>query len=71
MEVVMNAKGWTNEDFKLVSELKAAERYQALCDNKIDAMVYVVGHPNGSIKGSHDLLRHRAGCQWKDRSSTS
>ncbi|MEX2454879.1 MAG: TAXI family TRAP transporter solute-binding subunit, partial [Rhodospirillaceae bacterium] len=23
---------------------------QALCDNKIDAMVYVVGHPNGSIQ---------------------
>lgn len=50
MEVVMVAKGWTNDDFKLVSELKAAEQSQALCDNKIDAMVYVVGHPNGSIK---------------------
>ncbi|MCB1724769.1 MAG: TAXI family TRAP transporter solute-binding subunit [Gammaproteobacteria bacterium] len=50
MEVVMNAKGWTMGDFKLVSELKAAEQSQALCDNKIDAMVYVVGHPNGSIK---------------------
>ncbi|MCB1785717.1 MAG: TAXI family TRAP transporter solute-binding subunit [Gammaproteobacteria bacterium] len=50
MEVVMNAKGWTNDDFTLVSELKAAEQSQALCDNKIDAMVYVVGHPNGSIK---------------------
>ena len=46
----MNAKGWTMGDFKLVSELKAAEQSQALCDNKIDAMVYVVGHPNGSIK---------------------
>ncbi|MCB1775692.1 MAG: TAXI family TRAP transporter solute-binding subunit, partial [Gammaproteobacteria bacterium] len=50
MEVVMQAKGWTNDDFTLVSELKAAEQSQALCDNKIDAMVYVVGHPNGSIK---------------------
>ncbi|MCW5587028.1 MAG: TAXI family TRAP transporter solute-binding subunit [Chromatiales bacterium] len=50
MEVVMAAKGWTNDDFKLVSELKAAEQSQALCDNKIDAMVYVAGHPNGSIK---------------------
>ena len=50
MEVVMAAKGWTNADFSLVSELKAAEQSQALCDNKIDAMVYVVGHPNGSIK---------------------
>ena len=50
MEVVMQAKGWTKDDFSLVSELKAAEQAQALCDNKIDAMVYVVGHPNGSIK---------------------
>jgi TRAP transporter TAXI family solute receptor len=50
MEVVMAAKGWTNDDFTLVSELKAAEQSQALCDNKIDAMIYTVGHPNGSIK---------------------
>ncbi|WP_078120387.1 TAXI family TRAP transporter solute-binding subunit [Thiosocius teredinicola] len=50
MEVVMQAKGWTKDDFSLVSELKAAEQSKALCDNKIDAMVYVVGHPNGSIK---------------------
>jgi TRAP transporter TAXI family solute receptor len=50
MEVVMAAKGWTRDDFSLVSELKAAEQSKALCDNKIDAMIYTVGHPNGSIK---------------------
>lgn len=50
MGVVMDAMGWTNADFKLASELKGSERSQALCDNKIDAFVYVVGHPNGSIK---------------------
>ena len=50
MEEIMAVKGWTRDDFMLVSELKAAEQSQALCDNKIDAMVYVVGHPNGSIK---------------------
>ncbi|MGF1725156.1 TAXI family TRAP transporter solute-binding subunit [Photobacterium nomapromontoriensis] len=50
MGVVMDAIGWTNADFKLTSELKGSERSQALCDNKIDAFVYVVGHPNGSIK---------------------
>ncbi|MCF6326173.1 MAG: TAXI family TRAP transporter solute-binding subunit [Devosiaceae bacterium] len=49
MEVVMNALGWTNDDFALASELKASEQSQALCDNKIDAMVYTVGHPSGSI----------------------
>jgi TRAP transporter TAXI family solute receptor len=50
MEVLMEAFGWTMDDFKLASELKAAEQSSALCDNKIDAMVYTVGHPNGSIK---------------------
>ncbi|QUJ67782.1 TAXI family TRAP transporter solute-binding subunit [Photobacterium sp. GJ3] len=50
MEVVMNAMGWNKDDFKLAAELKGSERSQALCDNKIDAFVYVVGHPNGSIK---------------------
>lgn len=50
MEVVMEAKGWTMSNFKLASELKSAEQSQALCDNKIDAMVFTVGHPSGSIK---------------------
>ena len=50
MEVLMEAKGWTKADFKLASELKSSEQSKALCDNKIDAMVFVVGHPSGSIK---------------------
>ncbi|HCG7133629.1 TPA: TAXI family TRAP transporter solute-binding subunit [Vibrio parahaemolyticus] len=50
MEVLMKEYGWINDDFKLVSELKAAEQSKALCDNKIDAMVYTVGHPSGAIK---------------------
>ncbi len=49
-EVLLDALGWTLDDFSLASELKAAEQSKALCDNKIDAMVYVVGHPSGSIK---------------------
>jgi len=50
MEVLMAALGWTKKTFKLASELKSAEQSQALCDNKIDAMVFTVGHPSGSIK---------------------
>ncbi len=50
MEVVMEALGWTTNDFALASELKSAEQSQALCDNKIDAMVFTVGHPSGSIQ---------------------
>ena len=50
LEVLMKEKGWTMDDFKLASELKSAEQAQALCDNKVDAIVFTVGHPNGSIQ---------------------
>lgn len=53
MEVVLKKLGWTTGDFKLASELKAAEMAGALCDNKIDAFAYTVGHPNGSIQEAH------------------
>jgi len=50
MEVVMKAYGWTKKTFKLASELKSAEQAKALCDNKIDAIAFTIGHPSGSIK---------------------
>ncbi|TFH86325.1 TAXI family TRAP transporter solute-binding subunit [Billgrantia azerbaijanica] len=50
MNVLMDAMGWTEETFSLASQLDAAEQAAALADNNIDAMVYVVGHPNGSIQ---------------------
>ena len=49
MDILMEGLGWAKEDLKLASELKPAEQSSALCDNKIDAFVYSVGHPNGSI----------------------
>ncbi len=50
MEVLMDAMGWKTSDFALATELKASEQSKALCDNQIDAMVYTVGHPSGSIQ---------------------
>lgn len=50
MEVLMEAQGWTTRSFSLASELKSAEQSMALCDNKIDAIVFTVGHPSGSIQ---------------------
>lgn len=50
MDVVMDAFGWDEDTFSLASQLDAAEQASALSDNNIDAMVYVVGHPNGSIQ---------------------
>lgn len=49
-EVVMEKMGWTTDDFALAAELKSAEQAAALCDNKIDAIVFTVGHPAGTIK---------------------
>lgn len=49
MQVVMNTFGWNNANFTLAAELKGAERSQALCENKLDAYIYMVGHPNDSI----------------------
>jgi TRAP transporter TAXI family solute receptor len=50
MDVVMEAKGWTRDSFKLAAELGGADQPQALCDNKIDAMIYNAGHPNGAVQ---------------------
>jgi TRAP transporter TAXI family solute receptor len=50
MEVVMEKMGWTKDDFALASELQSAEQAAALCDNKIDAFVFTVGHPAGNIE---------------------
>jgi len=48
-EVVMAAYGMTMSDFSVASELKGAEMAQALCDDKIDVMIYTVGHPAAAI----------------------
>jgi uncharacterized protein len=50
MDELMNIKGWGRSSFKSVSELNPAEQARALCDNKIDAMVFAAGHPNGLIQ---------------------
>ena len=50
MDVVLNAMGKSDADFALASELKPAEQSAALGDNKVDAIIYTVGHPNGSIQ---------------------
>ena len=50
MQALMVAKGWTHDDFRAVSELQPADQFQAMCDGKLDAVVFTVGHPNGSIQ---------------------
>jgi uncharacterized protein len=50
MEELMSAMGWKASDFSLAAELKADEHGAALCDNKIDAFYYGVGHPSANIQ---------------------
>ncbi len=45
-EVMESAMGWTRDDLGLASELKSSETGQALCDGKIDAYFWLVGHPS-------------------------
>ncbi|WP_373820276.1 TAXI family TRAP transporter solute-binding subunit [Glaesserella sp.] len=50
MNVILAAKGWTDKEFKVASELKPSEMASVMCDNNLDAITYNVGHPNGALK---------------------
>jgi uncharacterized protein len=50
MEELLTALNWKLSDFSLASELKADEHGPALCDGKIDAFFYGVGHPSANIQ---------------------
>lgn len=50
MEELMRVKGWGEDVFKPVSNLKPAEQIRAMCDGKIDAITFAAGHPNGFIQ---------------------
>jgi len=49
-EQLLTAMGWKLGDFSLAAELRADEHGAALCDNKIDAFFYGVGHPSANIQ---------------------
>ncbi len=51
-EVLEAALGWTRGDLKLASEMKSAETGQAICDGKIDAYFWLVGHPSALTQES-------------------
>ncbi len=51
-EVLESALGWQRSDLKLASEMKSAETGQAVCDGKIDAYFWLVGHPSALTQES-------------------
>ena len=46
-DVVLGFYGWTIVDPEHVLELDPADQNQALCSNKVDAIIFESGHPNG------------------------
>lgn len=50
MELLMKEWGIAKTDLKLATELKPSEAPAALCDNKIDAYVFIAGHPNANFQ---------------------
>lgn len=50
MNVILAAKGWTDREFKVASELKPTEMASVMCDNNLDVITFNAGHPNGTLK---------------------
>ena len=48
--VMWEALGKSNDDLGLVSQMKSSETPAALCDNKVDAVNWVAGHPLAGAK---------------------
>lgn len=48
-EVLLEAYGWSLDDFSLAAELTGDEQGSALCAGELDAIFFVAGHPNNSI----------------------
>ncbi len=55
MDMVMDAKGWTEGTFQFADELSDAEQLLALCHNRVQAVVSVVSHPDERIAKALDL----------------
>jgi TRAP transporter TAXI family solute receptor len=50
MEVLMSVKGWNKQSFSAITYLQPSEQPKALCEGKIDVMVYAAGNPNGVLQ---------------------
>jgi TRAP transporter TAXI family solute receptor len=46
-DVILRFYGWTTSGPERVLEFAPAEQNQALCSNKVDAIIFEAGHPNG------------------------
>lgn len=64
-EVMEAALGWKRSDLKLAASMKSSETAQAVCDGKLDAYFWLVGHPSAltqeSLASCATRLVHVAG----------
>lgn len=51
-EVLEGALGWERSDLAMAAEMKSAETGAAVCDGKIDAYFWLVGHPSALTQES-------------------
>lgn len=52
--VMLRAKGWNLSDFASTLELKAEDQIPALCDGKVDAVVFAAIHPAPLVQEAFD-----------------
>jgi TRAP transporter TAXI family solute receptor len=50
MENLMHSYGWEDDVVRLASDLRASDQGQALCDKRVDAVVYTTGHPSAMVQ---------------------
>lgn len=50
MEVLMGVKNWKKDTFSSITYLQPSEQPSALCEEKIDVMIYAAGNPNGVLQ---------------------
>lgn len=59
MAVLMGIKGWNKTNFAAITYLQPAEQPRALCDGKIDVMIYAAGNPNGVLQEATQTCKVR------------
>ncbi len=48
-ELLLDTPGWRRDEFAALTEFEPGWQTVALCDNLVDAIVFIVGHPNRSV----------------------
>lgn len=59
MEVLMAVKGWNKQSFSAITYLQPSEQSRALCEGKIDVMIYASGNPNGVLQEATQACKVR------------